>query len=414
MLKHLLPCAALLALSSPTPAAEPPAESGFKVLSKEVFIPRKENRPPLNGFFSYVGASKLMRCIGWIDDSDTYDDYAVSFSDDGGKTWSPEEVRWKSTPVEGGRMRYHEPAAFFDAAREKLFVLTDQHFYPKDRDDDDIDWELVLDVYDAKTAQWAERKELKFDGKYAGVSFSFPIKTSRGRILFPGQRNVKTAEGKVLKAAKSRQPVQEGVMIIGEPAANGEMAWRLSQPISIPPEISSRGICEPAIAELKDGRLAAICRGSNHVLPGKPGYKWLSFSRDDGESWSAPAPLPVTGGEPIESGANGSALIRSSKNGKLYWMGNLALNGAKAAANFPRAPLVIGEVQEEPFALKRETIFVIDDRGPNDSPKVQLSNFRYYQERDTGDVIVFLTRIGGESEKQWKLADGWRYRVRMP
>jgi hypothetical protein len=34
--------------------------------------------------------------------------------------------------------------------------------------------------------------------------------------------------------------------------------------------------------------------------------------------------VPATGGEPIESGSNGSALFRSIKNGRLYWMGNLA------------------------------------------------------------------------------------------
>jgi hypothetical protein len=406
---------ALAALAQTLTAADPPTEPVFKLVSKEIILPRQGTRPPLNGFYSYVGPATLIRCIGWIDDSDTYDDYAVSFSRDGGKTWGPEEIRWKSVAVPGGKMRFHEPAAFFDPAAEKLFVLTDKHFYPNDKDNDGIDWELVLDTYDARTGTWSERRDLALDGQHAGVSFSFPIKTKRGRILFPGQRNAKGPDGKVLHAPKSRQPVQEAVFVIGEsPAAGGEVKWHLSQPISLSPEISSRGICEPTLAELPDGRIAAVCRGSNHVLPGKPGYKWLSFSRDDGETWSAPVPLPATGGDPIESGANGSALIRSVKNGKLYWLGNLALNGEHASANWPRSPLVIAEVQEDPFALKRDTLFIIDQRADRDSPKVQLSNFRYYQERDTGDLLIFLTRLGAESEKQWRLADGYRYRVRMP
>ena len=71
-------------------------------------------------------------------------------------------------------------------------------------------------------------------------------------------------------------------------------------------------------------------------------------------------------------------------------MGNLALRGERAEANWPRSPLVIVEVQEQPFALKRETIFAVDERTYNDSPRVQMSNFRFYQDRETGDVVLFL------------------------
>jgi hypothetical protein len=184
--------------------------------------------------------------------------------------------------------------------------------------------------------------------------------------------------------------------------------------LNLAPETSSRGLNENALTQLRDGRIAAVCRGDNSAFPEKRGYKWLSFSADDGESWSSPAPLPATGGEPIESGSNGSALFRSSRNGRLYWMGNLALRGDRANGNWPRSPLVIVEVQEEPFALKHETIFAVDERTFNDSPRVQMSNFRFYQDRQTGDVVIFLTRYGEKSEKEWMMADYYRYRVEMP
>jgi hypothetical protein len=95
-------------------------------------------------------------------------------------------------------------------------------------------------------------------------------------------------------------------------------------------------------------------------------------------------------------------------------MGNLALRDERANGNWPRAPLVIVEVQEEPFTLKRDTIFAVDERGYNDSPRVQMSNFRFYQDRETGDVVIFLTRYGEKSEKEWMVADYYRYRVEMP
>ena len=94
--------------------------------------------------------------------------------------------------------------------------------------------------------------------------------------------------------------------------------------------------------------------------------------------------------------------------------GHLALRGERAKGNRPRSPLIIAEVQEEPFALKRETLFAVDQRSYNDSPGVQMSNFRFYQDRETGDVVIFLTRYGEQSEKEWMLADYYRYRVEMP
>ena len=83
-------------------------------------------------------------------------------------------------------------------------------------------------------------------------------------------------------------------------------------------------------------------------------------------------------------------------------MGNLALPSGRAKGNWPRSPLFIAEVQEEPFALKRETIFAVDERGYNDGPTVQMSNFDFYQDRETGDVVIFLTRYGEKNEREWK------------
>src|SRR5882724_5895402 len=113
-------------------------------------------------------------------------------------------------------------------------------------------------------------------------------------------------------------------------------------------------------------------------------------------------------------GANGSAFIRSIKNQRLYWLGNLALRGERPNGNWPRSPLCLVEVEESPLTLKRETIFAVDERTFNDTARVQMSNFRFYQDRETGDLVIFLTRYGEQSEKEWMLADYYRYRVEMP
>jgi hypothetical protein len=355
-----------------------------------------------------------MHCFGWQDYSDGYDDYAIQLSADNGRTWSKPEIRWKSSAVPEGRMRYAEPAAYFDPEKQKLIVLIDHTLHPKDKLNVDTDYGLELNIYDPSQSKWTERKQLQFPGQRTpAMSFSFPIKTASGRLLFPGMRKSIDSAGKAIHYQNTWAPVDEIVTVIGEWRGDSP-AFHLGQALRIEPERSSRGIDENAITVLKDGRIAAVCRGDNSAFPEKPGYKWLTISTNEAESWSAPVPFPATEAAPIESGANGSAFFRSVKNARLYWIGNLALRGERPKGNWPRSPLCIVEVQESPFALKRESIFAVDERTFNDSPRVQMSNFRFYEDRETGDLVIFLTRYAEQSEKEWMLADYYRYRVEMP
>jgi len=43
-----------------------------------------------------------------------------------------------------------------------------------------------------------------------------------------------------------------------------------------------------------------------------------------------------------------------------------------------------------------------------------MSNFRFYQDRANGDLVIFLTRYAEQSEKEWMIANYYRYRVEMP
>ena len=74
--------------------------------------------------------------------------------------------------------------------------------------------------------------------------------------------------------------------------------------------------------------------------------------------------------------------------------------------------LHMAEIQEEPFAIKRDTIRVIDRKGPEDAPGTQLSNFRCYQDRRTGHVVLYMTRYG-ENDGDWRQADYYRYEIEL-
>jgi hypothetical protein len=394
-----------------------PTPSHPTLLAKEVFMRHENGRPAATGFVTYVSNSKpvLMHCFGRQDYSDGYDDFAIQVSTDNGKTWSKPEIRWKSSAIPEGRMRYAEPAAYFDSEKQKLIVLIDHTLHPKDKLNVDTDYGLELNIYDPAKRKWTERRELQFPGERTpAMSFSFPIKTAQGRILFPGMRKSIDSQGKAIHYKNTWAPVDEIVTVIGEWRTGAWPTFRLGHALKIEPERSSRGLDENALVALQDGRIAAVCRGDNSAFPEQPGYKWLTFSSDEGLNWSAAVPFPAAEGEPIESGANGSAFFRSIKNSRLYWIGNLALRGERPKGNWPRSPLCLVEVQESPLALKRDTIFAIDERNFNDSPRVQMSNFRFYQDRLTGDLVIFLSRYGEQSEKEWMLANYYRYRVALP
>ena len=125
---------------------------------------------------------------------------------------------------------------------------------------------------------------------------------------------------------------------------------------------------EPMLAEFKDGTLMLDMRGSNKGLDAKkyPLRRWISLSKDHGKTWSEVRDLRYDDGEQFYSPAAHSRLVRSSKTGKQYWLGNIS--SAPPKSNGVRYPLYIAEIDEEKAALRKSTLTLIDDRQPTDRP----------------------------------------------
>ncbi len=171
--------------------------------------------------------------------------------------------------------------------------------------------------------------------------------------------------------------------------------WRNSNSVFLPRKVSSRGLVELNICELKNGNLLMIMRGSNAGLDIEktPGRKWFSLSRDGGLTWDDVRDMRYDTGEQFYSPATIHKTIRSSKTGKLYWVGNI--NDAPVNANGPRYPLQIVEIDEEKPSFKKDTVTLIDDRDPeHDSEALQLSNFSLLEDRETRNMEIYLTRLG--------------------
>jgi hypothetical protein len=191
-------------------------------------------------------------------------------------------------------------------------------------------------------------------------------------------------------------------------------------------EKTARGLCEPTVAELLDGTFVMVSRGSNAVfIEGKgqvvktehPGVKWVSYSYDRGQSWTKAVPLTDEYGKYLESSATGSFLFRSIVNGKLYWLGNLCTESQKAIGNWPRDHLMLAELSESGcIAVKRETIALVAAPASGETDQVQHSNFRAYQDRETGELVLLMNRFferGGYENMAWHNTDLYRYRIRI-
>lgn len=177
-------------------------------------------------------------------------------------------------------------------------------------------------------------------------------------------------------------------------AAARDYRWTAGRRLEVRPELSFEGLQEPGIAELRGGRVLVIWRAAS--TPQTLGRKWFSVSTDGGLTLDGPAELRYDDGAHFYSPATIHQLIRHSRTGKLYWIGNISR--VPPRGNWPRYPLVIAEVDEDRPAIRKSTVTVIDDRAPDQSEYVEFSNFWLLENRETHDFELTLTAYGEDPE----------------
>jgi hypothetical protein len=194
-----------------------------------------------------------------------------------------------------------------------------------------------------------------------------------------------------------------------------EHEWTPGARIEISLDRSARGLMEPEVAELGDGRLLVVWRGSNLGWDGtaskEPGRKWFSLSTDGGRTLSPVQEWRYDDGSRFYSPSSIHRMIRHSVTGKLYWLGNIC--PGPPAGNSPRYPLVIAEVDEPRAAPKRHTVTAVDDRRDGQGD-IQFSNFSLLEDRETHDLELYLTTYGQEPDPaDWATADCYKYTLRV-
>ena len=207
----------------------------------------------------------------------------------------------------------------------------------------------------------------------------------------------------------------QGMMVARGKWDGSKYAFTFSEPVVINDMQSSRGFWEATVAELNSGRIVVVMRGSNWLAPGSrmepgtPPYKWYTYSDDGGKTFVPAVPWHYDTGEAIYASATPSYFIRSTKNGKLYWTGNITDHTADG--NYPRFPIVIVQVDDTYGYAIRDMLTVIDTQRDYESDKVQLTNHRMLEDRETKNIELYLEKLGASGIGEgvvWK-GDSWKY-----
>ena len=192
-----------------------------------------------------------------------------------------------------------------------------------------------------------------------------------------------------------------------------------SNPIMLSDVQSSRGMMEPALEVLPNGRWLVVFRGSNmcsevwntRISPSAPGFKWYTYSDDGGKTFAPAMPWHFDTREVVYSPASTSSFFRSKKNGKLYWIGNIIDEPWRVHSNNPRWPLQICEVNEEHGYLIKDTLTVIETVRDGQTG-IELSNFGLLEDRETQDLHMSITKINFNDQYQeegnW-YSEAWEY-----
>jgi len=420
-------CGVLRVPEAEAAAAPWKANLPIALVKKEPYLMHPAPRVAPWVSLQYVGPGPELREVRGIErESDVGEDIQARWSRDNGRTWSGFQPVQPSNRMSYGGVSVWEGegVSVYDTRSGRLVQLWLRQ----------IEIEGVYHNFTyVRTSQdqgctWSEPRQLAYE---PGGAFD-PQEPLRPDFLnhnegYPGNNILVRSDGMLVVCLahandpdgpkNDSRPWRMGsVCFLGSwDAAGNDYVWSVGAQVRVLPEVSARGLMEPEVAELKDGRLLVVWRGSTQGWDGTTaraaGHKLFSVSADGGRSLSPPAEWRYDDGSAFYSPSSFHRMIRHSQTGKLYWLGNISPTAP--SGNSPRHPLVIAEVDEVRAALKRGTVTALDDRSAGQGD-VQFSNFPLVEDRVTHDLILHVTTYGQEPDPQdWATADNFRYTVTL-
>ena len=332
------------------------------------------------------------------------------WSNDNGRTWGkPEEIEFIRRDSQGTHRVYAHPGRV-DPLTGRLIRFSIRACLPTDEPREGASrWAIWYEVSLDKGRSYGEARPVAGNGCMLGDQTCVPIFLPTGEILLPFQMAETNEDGSLFQPYNT--PFYQSRAAIGRWRDEVTIDWQISGCARLSPEYTTRGVFEPTIARMPDGRILMVLRGSNMRRSELPGYKWYSVSDDNGRTWGEVRPWTYDDGSRFFSPSSCSQLIRHS-SGRLLWISNVSRENPDG--NLPRYPIVIGEVNQDSLLLQKETVAVIDDLGPGESPRTCLSNFHAYEDRETSEIVMCMPRwftMSGE-KLDWT-SNSYRYRIRV-
>ena len=351
-------------------------------------------------------------------------------SSDNGRTWTPQPTSpdFDKNLPDGCRRNLYTP--FVDPVNGNIITAVLSLDIPVDPDVREppvgekayyLRYRVSTDggstyLFDEPMVQLGKTQANPFDGVYTGQNGYYIgdgsgdriIRTQSGRIIVPAQAGVLDSN-RDLANPGGGWTYHQAMMILGDWQPDSSIQWTTAKFLNGDPLQSTRGMIEPTITEMRDGRLLCVMRGSNERLNPRPlvykgvACKWFSVSRDNGNTWTTPEPWTYDDETPFYSSSAVSSLLQHS-SGRCFWIGNIVPNEPKG--NSPRYPLVIGEVDNDSLKLIKNTVIQIDTKRPTESG-VSLSHMWTLEDRITHDVIV----TGKRHSEDYKSSTPVTYRI---
>ncbi len=379
-------------------------------ISTEVFVPSPGPGVGVMGgsYDTTRDAGNLMSIHSYTSRSDTVDTAFIRRSEDNGRTWSEPDEWATAFDHPKGTGRRHPRGGYVDLKTGRYITVWTEGVLPTDDPLEGLrQWTLHYSVSEDGGETQRVSEQIVHEGPGFDETHSLPgVTVGKNCVMIGdlGQRPLTRSDGTLLVPVQSSPTGPDGdyhnpgagytytdcLLLMGRWKPDGRLSWTASERIVGDPNRTTRGMVEPTIAELADGTLLMVMRGSNDAKPEFPGYKWVSRSGDGGQTWTDPEPWTCDDGEAFHSPSSCSQLIPHS-GGRLFWMGNLCAQNP--AGNRPRYPIVLGEVDLETGHLIRDTITPVDDRRPGESERLTLSNFYVREDRETGDLLLHIPRF---------------------
>lgn len=357
-------------------------------------------------YYTTVDGLRLMAVHGIQSEADKADRLVRRWSKDNGRTWSAPEELVPTHPHRDGTHRVGIERAYADPGSGRCLFLWTEGVLPTDHPLESnrhrVPFYAVSDdggrsrTHAGPLICTGHKEEHPLPGVVmgkAGMSLgergSRPLSRPDGALVVPIHAAHVGPDGTYANPGGG-YTFSDCLTLLGTWQADGRLAWEASARVVGDPALSTRGFIEPTLAPLADGSLLMVMRGSNDARPDElPGHKWQVRSADGGRTWDGPRPWTYDDGSAFHSPSACSQFV-PWRDGRLFWVGNLC--DANPRGNNPRHPLVLGAVDPATGCLVRASVRIIDDLRPEDGGSVGLSNFYAREDRETGELLLHLTR----------------------